>query len=182
MPLQLSILIGALFGALAALTASLIFHREYSRHRLPTREIWKLCIKAGAVAFAAFVALSAAARISVRAPGRLIRYARRIATIGIDDAEVRWNTRVEHAHILLLNDVEQFLALLLGDDELDLDGQRARQLEEVRFVNRVMSAETRDGAERRSTADTELVGPFEQPLPRGTMVNGLPLANVEPQE
>lgn len=58
MPMELSLLIGIVFGAVASLMAFLIVFNEYQRHRLGRGRIWRESLAAGAVAFIVFVALS----------------------------------------------------------------------------------------------------------------------------
>ncbi len=52
------LVIGLVFGSLAALMAFIIFYREYDQHRLGKRRIWRESLIGAAVAFTVFVALA----------------------------------------------------------------------------------------------------------------------------
>jgi NADH:ubiquinone oxidoreductase subunit 6 (subunit J) len=58
MPLELSLLIGIFFGAVAALMAFLIIYNEYQKHRLGRWRLWKEALTGGLVTFFVFVVLS----------------------------------------------------------------------------------------------------------------------------
>ena len=105
-----------------------------------------------------------------------------IAAVWIQNAESGGNQRVEHAHLLGAYEVQQPLCFLVGDHELHLDRERSGELEEMVFVQHVVPAEAGHGAKRRSAADAELIGLFEQPLPQqATVVAGV-LVNIESAE
>jgi NADH:ubiquinone oxidoreductase subunit 6 (subunit J) len=58
MPLELSLLIGIFFGAVAAVTAFLILYTELQKHRLVGWRLWKEAFTAAMVAFVVFLVLS----------------------------------------------------------------------------------------------------------------------------
>jgi hypothetical protein len=106
----------------------------------------------------------------------------RIGGVGIYDAELCRYAGVEQPDFFPLDEGQQLLGFLIGDDELDFNRQRARKLEEVLFVQGVMAAESSHGTEGRATADAEFVGLFEQPFPREAMAVALAFLHVESQE
>ena len=58
MYLATSVLIGMVFGLVAALMAFLIFYDEDQKHMLGTRRLWKESLRGGFAAFLFFVILS----------------------------------------------------------------------------------------------------------------------------
>jgi len=58
MPLELSLLIGVIFGVIASLMAFLIIYNEYQKHRLDRWRLWKEALAAAAVAFCVFFILA----------------------------------------------------------------------------------------------------------------------------
>jgi H+/Cl- antiporter ClcA len=60
MLLELLLLIGVLFGLMAALAAFIIIYSEYSRHRLARSQVWREAIGGAVVAFVVFLLLSLA--------------------------------------------------------------------------------------------------------------------------
>src|SRR6185437_4117248 len=88
-----------------------------------------------------------------------------IARVWVDDPEAGGDLCVEEPDVLARENLEQLSRLILGDDELDLDGERSRQLEEMSFVQQMVAPEAGHRAERRAAADSEAIGLLQQPLP-----------------
>lgn len=57
MSLQLSLVLGLIFGTIAAVLAFLIVYEAYRRHRLPARRLWRESLEAAVFAFVVFVIL-----------------------------------------------------------------------------------------------------------------------------
>ncbi len=74
MPLKLSLLIGAVFGVIAAIMAFLIIYNEYSKHRLSRPRLWKEALGGSTVAFFVILSLSMAAGWFLSLPLRDAHY------------------------------------------------------------------------------------------------------------
>src|SRR5215468_9740708 len=104
------------------------------------------------------------------------------SAIALDGAEFRRNAGVEDADPLFAQQREQLLGLLVGDDELDLDGGIGRQLEEVLLVQDTVAAEAGNRAKRRTAVNAQLLGLLEQPLEQGDVAMGPVFVDVEAQD
>src|ERR1700677_2374403 len=110
------------------------------------------------------------------------RHRWRLQRAGIDHAEVRRNAGVENRNLLLVDQAEELLCLLIGDDELDFDGKRAREFDEPGFAQFVMAPKPCHRLECRAAVDTALIGLNQQPFPEQPALMALPLVYVKPQE
>ena len=81
---------------------------------------------------------------------------RRIYTIGIDDAEIRWQARVENAEAGGAHSLQQEGYRLLVGEEFNLDTGAASEFEKAVFVHRVPAAETPYRAKCRAARHAEL--------------------------
>jgi hypothetical protein len=79
-----------------------------------------------------------------------------------------------------MNQVEQLLRFLVGNDELDFDYLRALQIKELFLDELVIASEAGHGAKRRSAANPKLVGAHEQPFPDDAVMVPLTFVDVEP--
>jgi hypothetical protein len=59
MALELSFVVGMIFGLLGAIMAFLIFYDEYRKHMLGRARLWKEALSGAAVTFCVFLLLSA---------------------------------------------------------------------------------------------------------------------------
>ena len=73
---------------------------------------------------------------------------------------------IEKRNFLVMNKVEQLLSFFVCYDEFDFHRKRSCKLEELRLSELVMPSKSGHCAERRAAANPELIGLFEQPLPR----------------
>ena len=105
-----------------------------------------------------------------------------IGAVRVDHPEQRRHARVEEPDALLVQEREQLLRLLIGDDELHLDREGAGEFKEGALVQHVVAPEAGHGAERRAAADPERIGLLEQPLPHQALVVALILVHVEAQK
>src|SRR6202789_4003579 len=93
------------------------------------------------------------------------RHRWRLQRAGIDHAEVRRNAGVENRNLLLVDQAEELLCLLIGDDELDFDGKRAREFDEPGFAQFVMAPKPCHRLECRAAVDTTLFALIDPPFP-----------------
>lgn len=63
MQLELSLVLGLLFGSVASIMAVLIIFEEYQKHKLGRARLWREALSGGLVAFVFFVVLSVLAGI-----------------------------------------------------------------------------------------------------------------------
>jgi hypothetical protein len=61
MSIELSLIVGAVFGIAAGAMAFLITFDEYRKHQMARRRLWAESLKAGAFAFVVFLLMSVAA-------------------------------------------------------------------------------------------------------------------------
>src|SRR5581483_10815416 len=88
---------------------------------------------------------------------------------------------VDDADARLLHHFQDAFGVGVAHQEFDFDRQIARQLEEVLLVDHAVTAETRDTAEYRPAADTDLFRLLEQPLVEQDVVVLAVLVHVEPE-
>src|ERR1017187_2540828 len=105
-----------------------------------------------------------------------------IVGVGIDHAEARRDLGVEEPDVLLLNQRQKPLCFLVGDDELNLHGERARQFKKGSLVQCVMPSESRHGLKRRASADAEFIRLLHQPFPYEVMVMAMTLVHIKSQK
>src|SRR4030095_2149414 len=103
-------------------------------------------------------------------------------SIAVDGAKFRWNTGVDNADALAMQQLQQSLGFVVGHDEFDLDGHVRRQLEEVLVVQDARPSVTGNRAKRRAAANTQHFGLFEQPLVQGDARLLAILMNVKAQQ
>src|SRR6185437_12106758 len=114
--------------------------------------------------------------------GRISGTGASIARIRVDNTKAGRDLRVEQPYLLSRQTLQQLARLLLRNDELDLDGERAGELEEVGFVQQMMAPEAGHRAKRGTAANSEPVGLLQQPLPYQDASMTLPFVYVESEE
>ena len=87
------------------------------------------------------------------------------AESGLITPKARRDMGVEESDLLCVNQRQQPLRFVVGDDELDLHRKCARQFEKVRLVQYVMPPESCHGLKCRAAADAEFIRLLQQPFP-----------------
>src|SRR5438876_7835840 len=82
---------------------------------------------------------------------------RRIGRVGVDHVEMCGELRVEQSNLLPLQQFQQLTGLLVRDDELDLHGERAGELEETTLVQHMVPPESGHRPESGAAANAEPV-------------------------
>src|SRR5437016_10446211 len=89
---------------------------------------------------------------------------RRIGRVGVDHVKMRGELRVEQSNLLPLQQLQQLAGLWVRDEELDLHGKRAGELEETTLVQDMVPPESGHRPEGGAAANVELIRLFQQPF------------------
>nr|WP_301103170.1 hypothetical protein [Propionivibrio sp.] len=81
-----------------------------------------------------------------------------------------------------MNERQQLFYLLIVGNELDFNSRTARQFVKALLVHRMVSAKATDRAKCATSSYAQLVGFFEQPLPKQNAVMTLLLAQVKSEK